>query len=273
MQAQEVISMAATHAYPVRVDASLDAPPSRGLWLFKWILVFPHYLVLGFLWVAFVVLSAVAMVAIVITGRYPRAIFEFNVGVLRWSWRVQYYSIGVFGTDRYPPFTLADDPTYPAHLEVEYPQRLSRGLALVKWWLLAIPQYIIIGLFTSGVPWGVPWLWVGRPIPHAALSFSFNDWGLYYVDWGRLGGHLGIFGWGGLGLIGIVALIAAVVLLVTGRYPERIFDFVLGLNRWVLRVAGYAGLMTDQYPPFRLDMGGPDPGTLTLPPAAGPGPG
>ena len=79
--------------------------------------------------------------------------------------------------------------------------------------------------------------------------------------------------WVSLGLIGIVAVIAAVVLLVTGRYPERIFDFVLGLNRWVLRVAGYAGLMTDKYPPFRLDMGGPDPGTLTLPPAAGPGPG
>ena len=232
--------MAAAQAYPVRVDASLDAPPSRWLWLVKWILVIPHYIVLSFLWVAFVVLSAVAMVAIVVTGRYPRPIFEFNVGVLRWTWRVQYYAIGAFGTDRYPPFTLADDPTYPAHLEVEYPQRLSRGLALVKWWLLAIPQYIIIGVFTGSGLW---------------------------VAW-QYGEH-----WPGIGLIGFLAVVAAVVLLVTGRYPEQLYDLLLGLNRWVLRVAGYAGLMTDKYPPFRLDTGGPDPGTLTLPPTAGPGPG
>ncbi len=91
--------------------------------------------------------------------------------------------------------------------------------------------------------------------------FAYNDWGLYNVD----------IPW--VGLIALLAVIAAVVLLFTGRYPERIFDFVLGMNRWVLRVAGYAGLMTDRYPPFRLDMGGPDSGTLTLPPTAGPGPG
>ena len=232
--------MTAAQTYPVRVDASLDAPLSRWLWLVKWVLVIPHYVVLAFLWVAFVVLSAAAMVAIVFTGRYPRAIFDFNVGVLRWTWRVQYYAIGAFGTDRYPPFTLADDPSYPAHLEIEYPGQLSRGLALVKWWLLAIPQYIIVGLFTGSGLW---------------FAWQYGEQQN---------------SWAGLGLIGILAVIAAVVLLVTGRYPEQIFDFVLGLNRWVLRVAGYAGLMTDRYPPFRLDMGGHDPGTLTLHPAAGP---
>jgi hypothetical protein len=83
--------MAAAPGYPVRVDASLDAPLSRWLWLVKWVLVIPHYIVLAFLWAAFVVLSAAAMAAIVFTGRYPRAIFEFNVGVLG---RREYVALG-----------------------------------------------------------------------------------------------------------------------------------------------------------------------------------
>jgi hypothetical protein len=236
--------MPASGSYPVRVGAALDAPLSRWLWLVKWVLVIPHYVVLAFLWLAFAVLSVVAFFAIVFTGRYPRGIFEFNVGVLRWTWRVQYYAIGAFGTDKYPPFTLADDPGYPAHLEIEYPRHLSRGLVLVKWWLLAIPQYLIVGLFTGSGGW---------------FAWHF--------------GHAGT-SWAGVGLIGILALIAAVILLVTGEYPRQIFDFVLGMNRWVLRVAAYAGLMTDSYPPFRLDMGGHEPaGTLTVPPPAGRAPG
>ncbi|HET7524094.1 MAG TPA: DUF4389 domain-containing protein [Acidimicrobiales bacterium] len=226
-------------SYPVRVEASLDPHISRWLWLVKWLLAVPHYVILSVLWVAFVAVSVIAFFAIALTGRYPPSLFEFNVGVLRWSWRVHYYTFGALATDLYPPFTLADVPDYPARLEISYPEHLSRGLVWVKWWLLAIPHYIVVGIFLGGGTW-------------AAQRFGDSN-----LNW--LGG----------GLIGVLVLIAAVVLLVTGRYPRQIFDLVLGLNRWVLRVAAYAGLMTDEYPPFRLDVGGHEPAdtlTLTAPP-------
>lgn len=207
--------------YPARVNARLEEPLSRWLWLVKWILVIPHYVVLLFLWLAFALLSVVALIAIVVTGRYPRGIFDFNVGVLRWTWRVQYYAIGAFGTDQYPPFTLDDDPDYPAHFDVEYPEHLSRGLALVKWWLLAIPHYLVVGLFVGGT------------------------WADYRSA----------------GLVSVLAIIAVVIVAFTGSYPREIYDFVLGMNRWALRVAAYASLMTDEYPPFRLDMGGAESGS------------
>jgi hypothetical protein len=215
-------------SYPVRVNAHLEPRLSRWLWLVKWILAIPHYIVLVFLWIGFVLVSIVALFAILFTARYPRRLFGYNLGVLRWTWRVSFYAYSALGTDRYPPFTLKDVADYPARLDIAYPARLSRGLVLVKWWLLAIPHYLVLSFFVGG-----------------GLSRSRGG-----------------------GLVAVLVLVAAVVLLFTGRYPASIFDFVVGMNRWVYRVAAYAGLMTDDYPPFRLDQGGDDPGGL-----AGPDPG
>jgi hypothetical protein len=231
--------------HPVRVEGRLDPQLSRWLWLIKWLLAIPHFIALFFLFIAFLLLTIVAFFAILVTGRYPRSIFDFNVGVLRWGWRVAFYSYGALGTDRYPPFTLAPVPDYPASVEVPYPEQLSRWLVLVKWWLLAIPHYLVLGVLFGGGRW---FAWKG------GWDGNGEEW-----RWS-----------GGPGLITLLVLFAAIALLFTTRYPRGIFDFVMGLDRWVLRVAGYAALMTDVYPPFRLDQGGEDTGTSAL---EGPPPG
>jgi hypothetical protein len=219
-------------AEPVRLEASIDSPLSQWLWLVKWFLAIPHFIVLAFLWIAFILLTMISGVAILFTGRYPKGIFDFNVGVLRWTWRVLFYaSSGGLGTDRYPPFTTNHVADYPATLDVVYPAELSRGLVLVKWWLLAIPHYLALAFIAGG---GAGWWWS-------------NNW--------RSGAGL----WSG-GLIALLVLVAAVVLLFTGRYPQPLFDLIIGLNRWVFRVIAYSSLMTDRYPPFRLDQGGQEPG-------------
>ncbi|MGO8967626.1 MAG: DUF4389 domain-containing protein, partial [Mycobacterium sp.] len=145
MTSQEVSSMEPVNIPddPVRVRGDFDAP-SRWLWLFKWcVLAAPHYPILILLYLAYPLLTIVAGVAILFTGRYPRPIFDFNVGVLRWSWRVMNYRFPMNSTDKYPPFTLASRPDYPGDLEVDYPEHLTNWAVLVKWWLLALPQILI----------------------------------------------------------------------------------------------------------------------------------
>ena len=198
-------------AYPVSVRGELTEMPSRGWWLLKWLLAIPHYIVLAFLWIAFVVVCIIAFFAILFTGKYPKGLFTFNAGVLRWTWRVGFYSYTALATDKYPPFNLEPDDAYPADLAIEYPEKLSRGLVLIKWWLLAIPHYIVVAFLQGGA--------------------------------GKTNGG---------GLVFILAIFAGIALLFTGKYPEDIFKLVVGMNRWAYRVAAYASLMTDEYPPFRL---------------------
>lgn len=206
-------------AYPVTLKGELTIPPARGWWLIKWLLAIPHYFCLFFLWIAFIVVCVISFFAILFTGKHPKSLFNFKLGVLRWSWRVGFYSYEALGTDKYPPFTLEPVPDYPTALDIPYPEKMSRGLVLVKWWLLAIPHYIITSFFVGGFGW---------------------DMGKWH------------FGGEGSGLIFALAIFAGIALLFTGKYPQSFFKLVIGLNRWVYRVIAYVTLMTDEYPPFRL---------------------
>nr|NLI50759.1 DUF4389 domain-containing protein [Propionibacterium sp.] len=225
--------------YPVRLEGASTPQVSRALWLIKWLLAVPHYFALALLAIGAVFVWLYALVTIVATGRYPRAAFDYLLGVLRWSWRVMYYLYNAGATDAYPPFTLADVPDYPARLDVEYPERLSQGLALVKWWLLAIPHHVLL-----------------------ALMFGFT-FGRERVE----GQVVREYNWPGL--VPIFVLVALLSVLINGRYPQRLYDVVMGMNRWRFRVLAYVLLMTDVYPPFRLDEGAREPGGAPWPPEPG----
>jgi Domain of unknown function (DUF4389) len=227
--------------YPVRVRGDLDPALSRWQWLVKWFLAIPHYIILIVLTVAAFVVTVIAFFAILFTGKYPRSLFDFNVGVMRWRWRVAFYALRALGTDKYPPFSLQPKSEYPADLEVDYPERLHRGLVLIKWWLLAIPHYLVVTAFFGGMPV------FGR-------NAGYSQGGHHGGHWG--GAYAGVMS---VPLISVLLLIAVVALLFTARYPKGVYDFVIGIDRWAIRVYAYVFLLRDEYPPFRLDMGSREP--------------
>jgi len=183
--------------YPVTFDAVYPERLSRLNTAFRLLLGIPLLIFLVGLGWATAVLAA--WLAVLVRGRMPHWLFDFQVGVNRWLNRALGYALLL--TDRYPPFEGDWLITY----DVRYPERLSRWKLLFWKLITAIPHTIVLNL-----------LWLG------AL---------------------------------IVTVIAWFFILLTGRYPRGLFDYVVGVLRWNARVTGYVLSLTDDYPPFNLSAG------------------
>jgi hypothetical protein len=132
--------------YPVRFEAHNQGEYNRFLPLIKWLLAIPHYIVLAFVFLGVIVAVLISFFATIITGRWPRGLFDFCVGAFRWMYRVYAYVFLI--TDEYPPFSLEDDPNYPVRVEIDYPEHVDRWRPLVHW-LLILPYAIVAAiLFT-----------------------------------------------------------------------------------------------------------------------------
>ncbi len=198
--------MAGYSDYPVDLIGSYDENPNRFLWVIKFILLIPHYIVLWFVSLPMIITIPLSWLAVIILGRNPEFLWSYHAGLLRWSWRVNFYGGWYWGeasnTDQYPPFSFSSREDYPADILIEYPERSSRLTGFFRW-VLAIPHWIVVALLDA--------------------------------------------------IRNILIFIALLVLLVTGRYPESLFDIIMGLNRWTYRVAAYSALLVDDYPPFSFE--------------------
>ena len=194
--------MAGYSNYPVDLSGDYEERVNRFLWLIKWILIIPHFIVLWFLSIPIILTVPLSWLLIIIMGRYPQFLWGYHSGLMRWGWRVNFYSYEAGNTDQYPPFSFRSREDYPADLIIEYPESSSRLTAIFRW-LLVIPHWIIV----------------------------------YFLDTIR----------------NILLLFALLATLFTGRYPESLFDIIMGMNRWIYRVGAYSMLLVDDYPPFSFD--------------------
>jgi hypothetical protein len=131
--------------FPVHLDIERQEDYSRFMPLIKWLLAIPHVLALLVLGIGALFVAIAAFFAVLFTGRYPRGMFDYMVGVQRWGNRVAAYLYLM--VDPYPPFTLDDDPAYPVHFDIEYPEHVDRWRPLFAW-LLAYPYLIVAGLIS-----------------------------------------------------------------------------------------------------------------------------
>ena len=194
--------MAASGAYPVELVGEYQERVNRFLWLIKWILLIPHIIVLWLVSIPVIITTPLSWLAVVILGRYPSFLWSYHAGLLRWNWRINFYSYEAGNTDQYPPFSFGPRDEYPADLIIEYPESSSRLTGFFRW-LLIIPHWIITAILQE--------------------------------------------------IVGILVLFALVLVLFTGRYPEGMFNIIMGINRWIYRVSAYGWLLVDDYPPFSFD--------------------
>ena len=135
---------------PYSVNLVCDRPEtlSRWLWLFKWILLIPHFIILYFIgWVS-IPLLFLNWIIVVILGVRPRPFFDFFVGLFRWQTRVNSYLVHL--TDSYPPFSMQSASNYPVKVDVEYTRKANRVtsffrlLMLIPHWILFYPLSLLV---------------------------------------------------------------------------------------------------------------------------------
>jgi hypothetical protein len=126
--------------YPVHLEIQHQEEYSRFMPLVKWLLAIPHYLALLVLGIGALFVLIAAFFVVLFTGRFPKGMFDYLVGVHRWGLRVIAYTDLM--VDPYPPFTLQPDPSYPVSFDIDYPDHVNRWRPLVAW-LLVIPYAIV----------------------------------------------------------------------------------------------------------------------------------
>ena len=230
--------MARPH-YPVRVRIDYSPRSSRAwavltITLVKFVVLLPHALALFFLSLGVLVAFVIAQVVVVARGTYPRPLFDFVAGVLRWQTRVYAFALSL--TDIYPPFTLDPGPQYPVDLEIVYPKKSNPWLAsftvaaLIFWLAVVLP--LGWGRYGTSVLQPLDWLSNVRVfvlLPHYVVLFFFFLAAL------------------------VVFAVGQLMILIGGNLPPGMHAFIAGWLRWMVRAWAWLYGLVDAYPPFTTE--------------------